>query len=159
MSFEERVSQHNTGDAKTTTEKVLKSYRLNEIAYVELFPVVEDRVRHLLRSAARGQEHEPRFRGGTIRRASLRGPQPLKVDDFRNIRVRLFNGEVKRWGALTIREHEERIANLNIQVAGTIRTIERHRWAIQQIEDHHVRCLDQIPGEELRREEQPSTAR
>lgn len=149
MTFEDRVRRLSTGDAKTTTEALVKEYRLNKMAHDELFPVIEDRVRHLLREFTRQQERSPRFTSGTIKRVSLKGPQSAVIEDFRMHTVRMFDGRVLRWGEMTIEDHEARIAHLGKQVSGINRTIERHQWAIDKIKKHKVKTLDEIPGQDL----------
>src|SRR6266496_3018364 len=146
MSLDERIRQHDTGDATTTTLRVLRSYHLNKTAYEDLFPVVEDHVRRLRRAVARREERR-RLPGTMTRRTSLRGPQPATIDDLRNVTVRLFDGRTLRWGELTVEDHEQRIAGLQRGVKGITQTIERHRWAIRMIQRHHVRTLDEV-GEE-----------
>lgn len=149
-SFQDRVRQYNTGDANTTTKAVLESYNLPEEAYKELFPVIEDRVRAFLRDLTKTLEKRPRFTKGALRRVSLRGSQTAVLEDFRLLTVRMFDGRSLRWGEMTIEDHESRINHLEQQVSGISSTIDRHKWAIDQIRQHNVKTLDDIPGESLR---------
>lgn len=64
-------------------------------------------------------------------------------------KFRTWGEESVEWGKATVEQHQAYIDMIRSQIIGAERTVRFHEKAIQEIQKHHVTCLNEIPKKEL----------
>lgn len=107
----------------------------------DLHPLVAHAFRDLIRREVRLLEVEVIAAGGSERRGES---LDASLAALLNEPYRIGDGAVRRFGAMTADEHRTRIALLDGQMAGLIRSRQLHEEAIAVIEARGVSSLDDL---------------
>lgn len=153
-------------NANQVTVALLAELGVSGIANQVLFPLVTDRVHHILRDFTR-QEQEiaagtsrrsKRSRaGGTIMARPQSVPTPDVLKDplaFLDFKILMAGqpGGYKLYRNLTLAEHEARRDIHQKNAAPALHSARSHQWAAAELVKHDAACLDDIEPEVLLRE-------
>lgn len=160
-----RLSSRLGYNANAITVALLAELQVPPLANQVLFPLVTDRVHHLLRQITReeaaatqkaGLEARRSRAGGTGTPHSQAGATPdlsgpLAFLDFKVLMPGAPQG-YKLYRYLTSHEHDQRrrIHMKNAQPA--LHSARSHAWAAEQCQKHEAACLDEIDQELLAKE-------
>lgn len=117
----------------------------------DLLPLIRDVFRNVERSQTRALEVSKDIQR-LLASPMPRAPKPLSEENRKIIELLgqapyRFAGSSKRFAAMTVQDHRERIRMLSVQQAGLARSIQIHQRAIELIEAQKVTCLDEIAEE------------
>lgn len=152
-----RLSDRLGYNANAITVALLAELQVPPLANQVLFPLVTDRVHHILRgftreeaaASSRQANLGKRARAGSsLTTRSQAGPTPdlstaLAFLDFKVLLPGAPHG-YKLYRHLTVREHEQReqVHLKNAQPA--LHSARSHRWAIERCKELDVSCLDEL---------------
>lgn len=147
------LTEHPAADDNYIARKVLRSAGFSdaEVAYVA--DIVSNVVASQRRNHWRAEERaafsdfvnsRPAPTPGQGKFSEDEGPDPFRALIEAGAVFTIRGKGIVTWGAATIADHAERIANLAAQRDGIDRTIAQHQAAINRIRSSGARCLAEV---------------
>lgn len=136
------IREHNTGEPDSTVAAVFDAINLPTKWRAIFHQVTRDECRRLQRATVRAAE----WASDDQTPNDTQCP-PVVAGSSRSdyLAERFYTGSrYVTWGEATVEDHQARIVYLETLVAGTRRTIDRHREAVASITEAGVACLDQL---------------